>query len=68
MLLYTLHPKTSNLKKTFYPQKLRIKNYSDTIKFNSFAIKTVKSSIITLAQLDCLRKILLKQFKKNGKF
>jgi large subunit ribosomal protein L16 len=62
-----LHPKVTKLKRTFYPRQLRIKNYSDNIIFGDFAIKINKNCILTLTQLESLKKTILKIFKKSGK-
>jgi ribosomal protein L16/L10AE len=62
-----MHPKINKLKRTFYPQQLRIKKSSDNIIFGDYAIKLSKSCTINLAQLESLKKTITKILKKCGK-
>lgn len=60
-------PKTKLLKKTFYPSKLRIKKNSDILKFGSYGIKLLNNCCLSIKQLDTIKKLLSKIFKKCGK-
>ena len=43
-MLNNLFPKSSKLKKSFYPRELRIKNMSDNLLFGNYGIKTKKNN------------------------
>lgn len=64
-----MFPKTKQiLKKTFYPKRLRIKKYTDVIKYGKYGLKILENKIFTLKQLESIRKILAKSLKKIGNF
>lgn len=60
-------PKTKILKKTFYPSRLRIKKNSDTLKFGFYGIKLLNNCCLSIKQLETIKKLVNKIFKKCGK-
>jgi ribosomal protein L16/L10AE len=66
-MLNNLFPKSSKLKKSFYPRKLRIKKMSDNLLFGNYGIKTKKNTILYLKNLESLKKNANKILKKIGK-
>lgn len=66
-MLNNLFPKSSKLKKSFYPRKLRIKKMSDNLLFGNYGIKTKENTILYLKNLESLKKNANKILKKIGK-
>lgn len=66
-MLNNLFPKSSKLKKSFYPRKLRIKKMSDNLLFGNYGIKTKKNTVLYLKNLESLKKNANKILKKIGK-
>jgi len=59
--------KIIKLKKSFNPKLLRIKKNSDFLLYGDYGLKSKLNKLITVTQLESLKKTLIKKIKKIGK-
>ena len=67
MVNNNLTPKTNKLKKTFNPKLLRVKKNSDILLYGDFGLKSKVNKMISITELESLKKTILKKIKRIGK-